>query len=176
MRYAYTVLELVAMYIPFRWCVCVSPASLGHSICPSPVIRQAYSWLLVRLCEDFGFLVPTWPYSFCFTVVVCRLCAVQCTGPFSRASACCAPRRTGTEVHGMSDADGISYLNRTTVPVIVDESLRPQLQELSRPQHHHKWPRAGAWGALRRTGTSEVFFKIELIYFWILWSQKHIFW
>ena len=64
-----------------------------------------------------------------------------------------APRRTGTEVRGMSDANIIFYLNRTTVPVIGNESLRTQLVELSTPPHHPKWPRAGAWGASRRTGT-----------------------
>ena len=44
----------------------------------------------------------------------------------------------------MSDADAISYLNSTTVPVISNESLRTQLSGLSRPPHHPKWPGAGA--------------------------------
>ena len=33
----------------------------------------------------------------------------------------------------MSDADAISYLNRTTVPVMCIESLRTQLAKFSRP-------------------------------------------
>ena len=59
--------------------------------------------------------------------------------------------RAVTEVRGMSDAaaslasaDTISSLNRTTVLVIGNESLRTQLSELSRPPHQPKWPRVGA--------------------------------
>ena len=36
----------------------------------------------------------------------------------------------------MSDADDVSCMNRTSVPVIGNESVRTQLSELSRPQHH----------------------------------------
>ena len=35
--------------------------------------------------------------------------------------------RTGTEGHGMSDVDAISYLNRTDVPGNGDKSIRNQL-------------------------------------------------
>ena len=68
---------------------------------------------------------------------------MHCTGPRSRAGACGALRRTGSSVRGMSDADAISYLHRTAVPVIDNESLRSKLSELSRPPHHPKWPSAG---------------------------------
>ena len=56
-----------------------------------------------------------------------RLCVVRRTGAFSRAGAAGAPPCTGTDVRGMSDADAISYLNRTAVPVIGNELLRNQL-------------------------------------------------
>ena len=44
----------------------------------------------------------------------------------------------------MSDADAISYLDKTNVHVISNDSLRTQLLELSTPLHHPKWHRAGA--------------------------------
>ena len=75
------------------------------------------------------------------------------TGPFSRASVRRVPRCTGIQVRAMSDTDTISYLTRTTVPVISDESLRTQISELTKPPHHPKWSFAGACSALCRTGT-----------------------
>ena len=53
----------------------------------------------------------------------------------------------------MSDADAISYLNRTIIPTIGDESLRIPISELSGPPHQPKWPRASACGAPRCNGT-----------------------
>ena len=47
----------------------------------------------------------------------------------------------------MSDADGISYPNRITAPVIGNEPLRTQVSHLSRPSHHLK-ARVPARGAL----------------------------
>ena len=57
------------------------------------------------------------------------------------------------EVRGIIDADAITYLNRTAVHVIGNESLRTQLSELYRPLHSPKWPRAGACDTPRRIGT-----------------------
>ena len=73
-----------------------------------------------------------------------RLGVVHRTGLSSRAGACGAPRRTGSFVRGMSYGDTISYVTRTTVPVIDNESIRTQLSKLSRPPHHPKWQRASA--------------------------------
>ena len=50
------------------------------------------------------------------------LCLVRRTGPSLLVGAWLAPHYTGTEVRRMSDADAVSYLNRTTVHVIGYES------------------------------------------------------
>ena len=61
----------------------------------------------------------------------------------------------------MSDAEAISYLNKTTVPVIGNDSLRTQLSELSRALHHPKWPRAGACSVPRHIDMSSGSFVAE---------------
>ena len=61
-----------------------------------------------------------------------------------------APLRAGSAVRNGSDSDAIYDLNRTRVPVILTESQRAWLSELTRPPHCLKWQRTGATGATRR--------------------------